>query len=73
MKDVTPLIIMHIFFNNTGAEEGGTTGGNIQAFRGRDQGSNNYNKRTKCQNCGNFHRKDACRAKDKKNVIFIRK
>ena len=54
-------------FNNTGAEEDGATGGNIHAFRGRGQGkNNNYNNKTKCQNCGNFHRKDACRAKDQK-------
>ena len=54
-------------FNNTGAEEGGATDGNIHTFRGRGQGKNNsYNNRTKCQNCGNFHKKDACRAKDKK-------
>ena len=25
-----------------------------------------FNNRTKCQNCGNFHKKDACRAKDQK-------
>ena len=60
--------------NNTGAEEGGATGGNIHAFRGKGQGkSNNYNNsnydRTKCQNCGNFHKKDACRLKIK-DVIF---
>ena len=58
-------------FNNTGAEEGGSTGGNIHAFRGKGQGkNNNYNNsnynRTKCQNCGNFHKKDACRAKDQR-------
>ena len=58
-------------FNNTGAEEGGATGGNIHAFRGKGQGkNNNYNNsnynRTKCQNCGNFHKKDACRAKDQR-------
>ena len=54
-------------FNNTGAEEGGATGGNIHAFRGKGQGKNNsYNNRTKCQNCGNLHTKDACRAKDQK-------
>ena len=54
-------------FTNTGAEESGATGGNIHAFRGKGQGKNNYyNNRTKCQNCGNFHKKDACRAKDKK-------
>ena len=28
--------------------------------------NNNYNNRTKCQNCGNFHKKYACRAKDQK-------
>ena len=54
-------------FNNTGAEEGGATGGNIHAFRGKGQDkNNNYNNRTKCQNCGNFHKKDAYRAKDQK-------
>ena len=54
-------------FNNTGAEEGGATGGNIHASRGRGHGkNNNYNNRPKCQNCGNFHKKDACRAKDQK-------
>ena len=54
-------------FNNTGAGECGATGGNIYAFRGRGQGkNNNYNNRTKCQNCGNFHRKDAYKAKDQK-------
>ena len=54
-------------FNNTGAEEGGATGGSIHAYRGKGQGkTNNYNNRTKCQNCGNFHKKDACRAKDQK-------
>ena len=31
-----------------------------------------YKNRTKCQNCGNFHRKDACRAKDKKCNIFYK-
>ena len=45
-------------------------GGNIHAFRGKGQGKNNnynnsYNNKTKCQNCGNFHKKDACRAKAK--------
>ena len=40
-------------FNNTGAEAGGATGGNIHAFRGKGQGKNNnynnsYNNRTKC-------------------------
>ena len=54
-------------FNSTGAEEGGATGGNIHAFRGRGQGkNNNYSNKTKCQNCGLFHKKHACRAKDKK-------
>ena len=54
-------------FNTTGVEEGGATGGNIHAFRGKAQGkNNNFNNRTKCQNCGNFHKKDACRAKDQK-------
>ena len=58
-------------FNNTGVEEGGVTGGNIHAFRGKGQGKNNnynnsYNNRTKCQNCGNFHKNDAHRAKDQK-------
>ena len=58
-------------FNNTGAEEGGAIGGNILAFKGKGQGKNcnyndSYNNRIKCQNCGNFHKKDACRAKDKK-------
>ena len=71
MKDVTLLIIMHNFSINTGAEEGGATGGNIHAFRGKGQGkhnnyNNSYNNKTKCQNCGNFHKKDACRAKDQR-------
>ena len=65
-------------FNNTGAEEGGATGGNIHAFRGKGQGKNNnynnsYNNRTKCQNCGNFHKKDACRAKDQRCNICHKK
>ena len=34
---------------------------------GKGQGKNNsYNNTTKCQNCGNFHKKDACWAKDQK-------
>ena len=45
----------------------------VKAFRGKGQGqgkNNNYknshNNRIKCQNCGNFHKKDACRAKNQK-------
>ena len=54
-------------FNNTGAEVGGDTGDNIHAFRSRGHGKNNsYKNRTKCQNCGNFHKKRAYRAKDQK-------
>ena len=34
---------------------------------GKGQGKNNsYNNRAKCKNCGNFHKKDACWAKDQK-------
>ena len=53
-------------YNNIGVEEGDATGGNIHAFIGRGQGKNNYKHRTKCQNCGSFHKKDACRVKDQK-------
>ena len=34
--------------------------------------NNSYKNKTKCQNCGNFHKKDACRAKDKKCNICHR-
>ena len=36
-----------------------------QINKGQGKNNSNYN-RSKCQNCGNFHKKDACRAKDKK-------
>ena len=58
-------------FNNTGPEEDGATGGNIHAFRGKGQGkNNNFNNRTKCQNCGNFHKRMHVGLKIR-NVIFI--
>ena len=36
-----------------------------QLNKGQGKNNSNYN-RTKCQNCGNFHKKDACWAKDQK-------
>ena len=65
---------MHNFLIIQGAEEGGAIGDDIHAFRGKGQGknstyNNSYNNRTQCQNCGNFHKKDACRDKDQKHNI----